>query len=362
MLKVAIVGCGVITTRKYIPIFHKLKNRTTLVGICDTNESALKQVAAMFNIRNTYMDFGEMILRQRPDIVAVCTPPATHTRLVIEALEKGSHVLVEKPMALTSADCHKMVDASNSHGRKLGIMHNQVFNPAFEKACDLVSVGAIGKFLGMRTFLLTPVDDMTSNQKHWAHKLPGGVLGETGPHAIYLTLALLNNVTDVHVCFKKLLPEYPWSSAEDIRFDLVADNGINSVTLMYGSNQSAAEIEIIGTEGMLKLDLQSRILIHHNRTVGSELLSAKALIKSVTSGVYQTATSFAINGIVHAFKKTLDGHYIGVNRFLDYVAIDAPFRASGEKGKETTALLETVIQKFQEAQQREGISAVVTAP
>ena len=96
--------------------------------------------------------------------------------------------------------------------------------------------------------------------------------------------------------------------------------------------------------------------------MGSELLSAKALIKSVTSGIYQTGTSFAVNGIVHTFKKTLDGHYIGVNRFLDYVALDTPYRASGEKGKETVELLEVVIRKFQEAQQREGISSVVTAP
>jgi len=362
MLRGAIVGCGVISTRKFIPICKRLKSKVDLVGICDMNEAILKQVGSRFGISKTYTDFSRMLLEQRPDVVIICTPPATHTRLVIEALEKGAHVLVEKPMALTSGDCQKMVDASNRHGRKIGIMHNQVFNPAFEKACDLVSSGRIGKFLSMRTFLMTPVDDMTSNQKHWAHRLPGGVLGETGPHAIYLSLALLNNVTDVHVCSKKLLPEYPWSAAEDIRFDLIADNGINSVTLVYGSNQSAAEIEIIGTEGMLKLDLQSRILVHHNRTVGSELLSAKALIKSVTSGIYQTGTSFAVNGIVHTFKKTLDGHYIGVNRFLDYVALDTPYRASGEKGKETVELLEVVIRKFQEAQQREGISSVVTAP
>lgn len=356
MLKVAIVGCGFISTRKFIPICKKLKNKVDLVSICDLNEDMLKQVGSKFGVTKTYTDLSRMLLEQRPDIVIICTPPAIHMKQAIESMENGAHVLVEKPMALTSGDCQKMVDASNRYGRKLGIMHNQVFNPAFEKACDLVSAGAIGTFLGVRTFLLTPVDAMTSNQKHWAHRLPGGVLGETGPHAIYLALALLNNVTDVRVCSKKLLPEYPWSSVEDISFDLIADNGINSVRLMWGSNQSAAEIEIIGTEGMLKLDLQTRILVHHNRYSYPESLSAKALIKSVISGIYQTSTAFVSNGIVHSFKKTLDGHYIGVNRFLDYVASDAPFRASGEKGRETTALLETVIEKFQEAQQRDSSS------
>ncbi len=353
MLKVAIVGCGVISTRKYLPICKRLKDKVDLVAICDLNESILKQIASKYGISNTYTDFSQMLTDQRPDVVIICTPPAIHTKQVIEALEKGANVLVEKPMALTSEDCQKMVDTSKKHGRKLGVMHNQVFNPAFEKACDLVSAGAIGKFLGMRTFLCTPVADMTTEEKHWAHKLPGGVLGETGPHAVYLALALLDKVTDVHICFKKLLPEYPWSSAEDISFDLIADNGINSVRLMYGSNQSAAEVEIVGTKGMLKLDLQTRILVHHNRTVGPESLTAKALIKSVVSGIYQTGTAFVTNGIVHASKKTLDGHYIGVNRFFDYVALDAPYRATGEKGRETTELLEVVIKKYQQAQQRE---------
>lgn len=352
MLKAAIVGCGLISNRKYLPICKRLKDKVTLVAICDMNESILKQIGHQYKIKNTYTDFSLMLLKQQPDVVIICTPPALHMKQAIEALGKGANVLVEKPMALTSADCQKMVDASKQYRRKLGVMHNQVFNPAFEKACDLVSAGAIGKFLGMRTFLCTPVDDMTSNEKHWAHRLPGGVLGETGPHAVYLALALLNKVTDVQVYLKKLLPEYPWSSAEDIIFDLVADNGINSVRLMYGSNQSAAEIEIIGTEGMLKLDLQTRILVHHNRTVGPESLTAKALIKSVVSGLYQTGTSFIRNGIVHSAKKTLDGHYIGVNRFLDYVALDAPYRATGEKGRETTELLEVVIRKFQEKQKQ----------
>ena len=348
MFKVAIVGCGLIATRKFIPIFQRIRNKATIVGICDLNEDILKQVASRFAISNAYADFSEMLLQQRPDIVVVCTPPAAHTKLVLEALEKGAHVLVEKPMALTSLDCQKMVDASNKYGRKLGVMHNQIFNPAFEQACDLVSRGKIGKFLGMRIFLMSSVHDMTTDPNHWAHRLPGGVVGETGPHAVYLSLAFLDKVTDVQVRLKKQLPEYPWSIAEDIRFDLIADNGISSVALMYGSNQSAAEIEIIGTEGMLKVDLQSRILVSHNRSVGSEMLSAKAVTKSVIGGVYQTVRAFAVNGIRHTLLKTLDGHYVGVSKFLDYVANDAEYRAPGEKGREAIAVMEMIVQRMQE--------------
>jgi len=350
MPRVGIVGCGLISARKYIPILQRLKSRTTIVGLCDVNETILREVAGRFAIRGTYTDFSRMLAEARPDIVAVCTPPKTHTDLVIMALERGAHVLVEKPMALTPSECGQMVDAAHRQGRRLGVMHNQVFNPAFERACNMVVAGEIGKFLGMRIFLMTPVEDMTTNRSHWAHRLPGGVVGETGPHAVYLSLALLDKVTDVHVCMKKQLPEYPWSAAEDVRFDLVADNGISSVTLMYGSNQSAAEIEIVGTEGMLKLDLQSRILVNHNRTVGPELLTAKAVARSVLGSIYQTSVALAKNSIQHAWSKTLDGHYIGIERFLDHVANGTEYRATGEKAKETAEVLEAVIRKLQELQ------------
>jgi len=350
MLRVAVVGCGVITTRKYIPILKRLHHQASIVGICDVNEKALAEAASRFGIRNTFANLSQLLTEVRPEVVVVCTPPRTHAELVIKALEYRSHVLVEKPMALTPGECREMVDAANGNGRRLGVMHNQVFNPAFERACSMVAAGKIGKFLGMRIFLMTPVEDMTTNRSHWAHRLPGGVVGETGPHAVYLSLALLDKVIDVQVCTKKLLPEFPWSAAEDVRFDLIANNGISSVTLIYGSNQAAAEVEIIGTGGMLKVDLQSRILVKHNRTVGPELLSANAVVRSLVSAIYQTSLGLIRNGFQHAWAKTLDGHYIGINRFLDHVADGAEYRATGEIATEVAEVLEVVIRKLQELQ------------
>jgi hypothetical protein len=98
--------------------------------------------------------------------------------------------------------------------------------------------------------------------------------------------------------------------------------------------------------------------VHHNRQVGHELLTSKALITSVVSSLYQTGSSFAVNGVVHRVWKTLDGHYIGITRFLDYVEKNATFRASGEKGKLTTEVLDTVVRKFEEAQRPATSSAV----
>ncbi len=346
MLKVAIAGCGLISTMKYIPIFKKLKNRVNLVGLSDINKQALKKVSSKYGISDTFSDFSQMLRRQKPDIVFVCTPPATHTELALEALESGTHLLVEKPMALSSTDCSKMVSVSRKFNKKLGVMHNQIFNPAFGNALNIVSSGKIGEFLGMRMLLITSVHDMTEDKNHWAHKLPGGLTGETGPHAVYLSLAFLRNVQDVHVISRKQIPEYSWSLAEDIRFDIVAENGTSSVTLIYGSNQTAAEIDIICTKGILKVDLQTRILTMHNRLQDNPLISARAICKSVLTNVFQTSSSFISNGFRYVFSRKLDGHYIGVNKFLDFIENDADFPSTGENGKEVEEVMEMIIHKM----------------
>jgi predicted dehydrogenase len=73
---------------------------------------------------------------------------------------------------------------SKKYGKKLGVMHNQVFNPAFVKTCTKVKNGDIRRFLGMRILLVTSVRDIVDDPKHWAHSLPRGILGETAPHEI----------------------------------------------------------------------------------------------------------------------------------------------------------------------------------
>lgn len=345
MFKVAIVGCGLISNEKYLPILRGLKDKVTIVGLCDLNEDILRKAAAKFGVPNAYTDFSEMLCEQRPDLVIICTPPRTHSGLAVKAMQEGAHVLVEKPMATSTADCDSMVDASIRYGKKLGVMHNQIFNPAVEQARHIVSTDRFGRFLGMRIFLVTAVDYMTSKQDHWAHKLPGGVVGETGPHAVYLSLAFLKNVRDVQVRYKKLLPEYPWSIGEDIRIDLIADNGMSSITLAYGSIQTTAEVDIIGTKGQLKLDLQSRTLVEHKRPD----LTAGIVGRSVLSTAYQITKALMLNSARYAFSRSLDPHYLGINKFLDHLSDGTDYPATGEDGRQVIAVMEKIVQRMRDS-------------
>jgi len=212
-----------------------------------------------------YQDVTAMLEKEQPDVVDICTPPQTHASLAVQALQAGSHVLIEKPMAVSVEECDRIIRVAEETGRRVCVAHSDLFYPAFMRARALVAKGAIGTFTGMHIFLATPVDYITSKPDHWAHRLPGGVLGETGPHTIYLTLAFINPIRDVQIHGHKMLSEYPWSPFEDYRFTLIGDQAVSSVALTYTTDQWAAKVDLWGTQGIIRVDLESQSLIHYRR-------------------------------------------------------------------------------------------------
>lgn len=342
MLKVAIIGSGLIAVKKHIPALLDLHDKLELIAVCDLNGDIAKKVARKFNIKKTYTDFSAMLLEDGPDIVDICTPPQTHAELTIQAIEKGAHVLLEKPMALKISDCNAMIDKAKCYGKKICILHNQIFNPAFMEAKKRILEGEIGDFLGINIFLSTPFDYMTSQKDHWAHRLPGGVLGETGPHGVYLALTFLKNISKVDIHAQKLLHQYPWSKFEDFRIILWGENGMGSITLFYGGNQWRADAEIIGTKGILKVDLEAQTVIKYNRPK----LDALSVGLSTLGVASQTLISLISNSLSYILGKRKDAHQIGIKKFVDSVLEDKPSPVTAEEGKEVVRVMEMIIEKL----------------
>src|SRR6266700_3515171 len=152
-VKAAIVGAGLIAGKKHIPAFMRHKNKVELAALCDLNQEGARKLAAEFGVPKVYSDLGEMIEKEKPDLVDICTPPKTHVKLAVAAMKRGCHVLIEKPMALTVEECDRIVDASREHGVKVCVGHSDLFYYPFMQARELVANGAIGDFRGMRIFL-----------------------------------------------------------------------------------------------------------------------------------------------------------------------------------------------------------------
>ena len=342
-LKVGIIGCGAIAGIRHIPAFIRLKNNVVLQAVCDKNETLATETANKHSIPTAYSDLSQMLSKEKLDMVSICTPPQIHAPLAIEAIENNCNVIIEKPMALKTSDCDEMISAAQKHNVKLCVIHNQLFYPPVIKARKLVADGAIGDFIGMRIFMSDPRDEMIMRKDYWIHKLPGGVIGETGPHPVYKSLAFIGKVKNVDVQARSFL-EHPWAPFDDFRIELEGEKGSSSIVISYSSNRRASTIDLMGTEGALHLDLLSMLLIRQGKNgVMNPFSLASASLGEATR---------IINGIARNAFSTLTGqgefygHNTIISGFVNSILNNRQPPVTAEEGRETTRVIEMVVEKL----------------
>jgi predicted dehydrogenase len=246
-------------------------------------------------------------------------------------------------MAPSLTDCDKMIDAAHKHNVKLSVVHNQNFYPPFLKAQKLVAAGAIGKLVGMRVLILNTKDEYIAHEHHWIHKLPGGVIGEIGPHAVYMSLAFLNNVKDITVCARKQ-SDYPWVSYDDYRIELIGENMTSSIQVSHTNDCNASEVDLIGTDGVINIDLQSMLLTRFRR----QHLTPTSVASSSLSVAGQTITGVVSNFFRVILGKSMLGHDIMIEKFVESIIHNQPVPVAPAEGRETERVLDIIFNKLSE--------------
>lgn len=345
-LKVGIVGCGAVTRMRHIPALRRIK-RANLQAVCDLDLDLAVSTAESFGIPNAYGALDGMLSQENLDVVEVCTPPRTHVTVAIPAMKAGCHVLLEKPMALDVKDCDKMIEAAKKHGVKLGVVHNNLFNRGFLRLKNLIKDGAIGEVTTVSIYWTTPPDEMLSHPDHWAHDLPGGLIGETGPHLAYLTLSLMGEVTDLHVQATDVLG-YDWASFDNYTITMQGNGTLGSVSLSYVNSSNVAWIDVGGTDGALHLDMMSRIVYRYEAS-----LDAASVAVATGSMIRQTAGGMISVGLRRVLGRDRAGygHEMAIRSFIDSIAMDEPVPVSGIDGRETTRLVQSIVEQVQEIPQ-----------
>ncbi|SHE69856.1 Predicted dehydrogenase [Caldanaerobius fijiensis DSM 17918] len=160
MLKVGLIGIGFMG-RGHLDNYIRLEQEgfpVKLTAICDIDEEKFKGKFVEGNIDvgkgkydfskyNLYTDIDEMLEKEQLDYVDIALPTYLHAEASIKALNKGMHVLCEKPMALTSDQCRQMIDAAKKNNKKLMIAQCLRFWPEYEVLKEYVESGKFGKVL-----------------------------------------------------------------------------------------------------------------------------------------------------------------------------------------------------------------------
>ena len=116
-----------------------------IVAICRRSEVQLKKMADHFGVERTFTDYKEMIESVEMDAVVIVTPPSLHYEQTVLALEGGLHVLLEKPMTLTSDEAKRLVELSDGMGSVLIVALNPPYGAHTKYVKELIESGELGK-------------------------------------------------------------------------------------------------------------------------------------------------------------------------------------------------------------------------
>ena len=92
VLKLALLGCGDVAQRDYLPELHRLSDRVELVAVCSRSESRARAVAAQYGARAWYTDYRRLLDESGAELVANLTPIPMHAETTLAALQAGKHV------------------------------------------------------------------------------------------------------------------------------------------------------------------------------------------------------------------------------------------------------------------------------
>lgn len=205
-LKVAIVGCGKIADG-HVGELQKMSD-VDIVGVCDREVLMAEQLAMRFGIARFTDDFAELLASARPDVVHITTPPQSHVALARQAIDAGSHVYVEKPLALDHATATELVSHARTQGRRITVGHSFAFDPPALVMRKLIAEGVLGDPVHVESYFgynLTGPFGATilGDPRHWVHALPGKLFHNNIDH-------MLNKITEFIVDERPEVSAHGW--------------------------------------------------------------------------------------------------------------------------------------------------------
>jgi predicted dehydrogenase len=178
----------------------QLVDGSDVIAVCDPSPVARKR-ARDLGIR-TYTNPDVMLESDTLDAVVIAAPPADHTELAIKCLERGLHVLCEKPLALTTWDAMKMLQTAHRRRRTLLLATKFRHVPELAQARELIAAGKIGDPVAFEVSFCSPVD-MSRRWNAQRSRAGGGVIIDNGCHAFDIVSFLFGTVTWVQANLHK---------------------------------------------------------------------------------------------------------------------------------------------------------------
>ncbi|MFD2935823.1 Gfo/Idh/MocA family protein [Spirosoma flavum] len=342
-LRIAIIGPGKVAHLHAQAVLQTPD--TKLVAVYGRTSQKAEDFANKYGIR-AYTDVNEMVGSENVDLCLVCTSHPAHREPTVAALNAGSHVLVEKPLASSLDDCDAMIEAAKQNNRYLGVISQRRFYEPSQRIRQAIDSGKIGKpvlgtiqMLGWRNEAYYQSDSWRGT---WADE-GGGVLVNQSPHQLDLLLWYMGEIDEVFGVWRNL--NHPYIEVDDTALAIVKfkNGGLGNIIVsnsqkpgifgkvhVHGQNGASVGVQTDG--GALFIAGMSTITdppVNDLWTVpGEENLLAQFITEDT------------------AFFNTIDAtvYYFGLQiaEFRDAVREGRPPIVTGEDGRKVVALFQAI--------------------
>jgi UDP-N-acetylglucosamine 3-dehydrogenase len=145
-INVGVIGVGNMG-RHHVRIYSILKD-VNLIAISDINQNIAKKVAEKFNCKY-YKDYKKMLSKENIDAVSIAVPTSLHKKVALDVIKFKKHLLIEKPIAMTSKEAEEIIKAAKKTKVKLFVGHIERFNPAVKRLKEIIRNGRLGKIISI---------------------------------------------------------------------------------------------------------------------------------------------------------------------------------------------------------------------
>jgi predicted dehydrogenase len=285
MLKGAFIGFGNVARLGHLPGWLARED-VEIVAAADVRAEGRAEMARALPGARWYGSAQEMLASERLDFVDVCTPPAFHAAEIRRALEKGLHVLCEKPLVLASEELEDLAALARDRDRVLATVHNWRQAPALLRLTGLVAAGTLGSIVRCRWETLRDqpaVTARTAAGDNWRVDpavAGGGILIDHGWHAVSTIQSWIPGEPERVSARLETRRHHEWAIEDTATVKLEFPEAAAEIFLTWTAAERANRVRLEGTAAQVSLDGAMLEL----RTPAGDVLSRETLAGSLSEG------------------------------------------------------------------------------
>jgi predicted dehydrogenase/nucleoside-diphosphate-sugar epimerase len=273
------VGAGNIS-EFHIYAVRAIPELVELVGVTDLDQARAEATAQKLGAQ-TFASLDALVAAGA-NVIHVLTPPAAHVPVALAALERGCHVMIEKPISEDEAEAKKVLDLAKKKNLTVSVNHSLLFDPQVKRALDSVRAGALGQVVSVDILRGSEYPPYEGGPLPPWYRSAGYPFRDLGIHCMYLIQELLGPIEDV---------EGEWSSLggdPNLAFDewrtlVRCKRGLGQFQLTWNVKPMQSQMIIHGTKGVLRVDLFA--MFHGKRSSTPLPKAAERLINAFSDSL-----------------------------------------------------------------------------